>query len=252
MNHHHPTTPDFVTDGGLETDLIFHHGVDLPEFAAFPLLDDERGPRAARASTTPAYADVAARAGAAAPARDADLAGQPRLGRAARLRRRGAGPGQPRRGRPSCATSPREPPPTWAVAVGGMIGPRGDGYAPARAVDPDEAADYHRPQLGVVRRGRRRPGHRAHPHRRRRGDRRRPRPPPRWGCRSASRSRSRPTAGCPAARRSPTAIAAGRRRHRAGLLPRQLRPPRPTSARGLDGGGVAAADRRASGPTPRR
>jgi len=26
----------WVTDGGLETDLIFHHDVDLPEFAAYP------------------------------------------------------------------------------------------------------------------------------------------------------------------------------------------------------------------------
>ena len=26
----------FVTDGGLETDLLFHQGFDLPEFAAFP------------------------------------------------------------------------------------------------------------------------------------------------------------------------------------------------------------------------
>jgi homocysteine S-methyltransferase len=33
----------FVTDGGLETDLIFHGGVDLPWFAAFPLLEDARG-----------------------------------------------------------------------------------------------------------------------------------------------------------------------------------------------------------------
>ena len=30
----------FVTDGGIETDLIFHHGIDLPFFAAFPLLED--------------------------------------------------------------------------------------------------------------------------------------------------------------------------------------------------------------------
>src|SRR3954447_24281540 len=29
----------FVTDGGLETELVFHDGVDLPCFAAFPLLD---------------------------------------------------------------------------------------------------------------------------------------------------------------------------------------------------------------------
>ena len=32
-----------VTDGGMETDLIFHHGVDLPLFAAFPLVDTPAG-----------------------------------------------------------------------------------------------------------------------------------------------------------------------------------------------------------------
>lgn len=32
-----------MTDGGLETDLIFNHGIDLPEFAAFDLLKDEEG-----------------------------------------------------------------------------------------------------------------------------------------------------------------------------------------------------------------
>ena len=30
----------FVTDGGLETELIFHDGLDLPCFAAFPLLEN--------------------------------------------------------------------------------------------------------------------------------------------------------------------------------------------------------------------
>ena len=38
----------WVTDGGLETDLIFHHGVELPEFAAYPLLGSERGRRLLR------------------------------------------------------------------------------------------------------------------------------------------------------------------------------------------------------------
>ncbi len=33
------------------------------------------------------------------------------------------------------------------VLVSGQIGPRGDGYKPGAHVDPDEAADYHRPQL---------------------------------------------------------------------------------------------------------
>lgn len=30
----------FLTDGGLETTLIFHHGLDLPHFACFPMIDD--------------------------------------------------------------------------------------------------------------------------------------------------------------------------------------------------------------------
>ena len=33
----------FATDGGLETTLIFHEGVDLPEFAAFVLLRSDEG-----------------------------------------------------------------------------------------------------------------------------------------------------------------------------------------------------------------
>lgn len=33
----------FVTDGGLETTLVFHDGLDLPCFAAFDLLKDEEG-----------------------------------------------------------------------------------------------------------------------------------------------------------------------------------------------------------------
>src|SRR5690349_9050125 len=33
----------FLTDGGIETVLIFHEGIELPEFAAFDLLSDERG-----------------------------------------------------------------------------------------------------------------------------------------------------------------------------------------------------------------
>jgi homocysteine S-methyltransferase len=32
-----------MTDGGLETSLLFHEGFEPPCFAAFPLLDDETG-----------------------------------------------------------------------------------------------------------------------------------------------------------------------------------------------------------------
>ncbi len=38
----------FLTDGGIETTLIYHDGFDLPPFAAFDLFKDERGIRALR------------------------------------------------------------------------------------------------------------------------------------------------------------------------------------------------------------
>ena len=38
----------FLTDGGIETTLIFHDGLDLPHFAAFHLLKDDAGTAALR------------------------------------------------------------------------------------------------------------------------------------------------------------------------------------------------------------
>src|SRR5262245_26631194 len=38
----------FLTDGGLETTLIFHKGIDLPHFAAFDLLRTVEGPETLR------------------------------------------------------------------------------------------------------------------------------------------------------------------------------------------------------------
>jgi S-methylmethionine-dependent homocysteine/selenocysteine methylase len=45
--------PPFITDGGMETTLIFHEGLDLPDFAAFVLLEDEQGRDALRAYFRP-------------------------------------------------------------------------------------------------------------------------------------------------------------------------------------------------------
>ena len=48
----------FIGDGGLETSLIFHQGLELPDFAAFTLLADDAGREAIRAY----FDDVFARA----------------------------------------------------------------------------------------------------------------------------------------------------------------------------------------------
>ena len=50
----------FLTDGGLETTLVFHQGFELPDFAAFPLLDSEEGRAGLAAYYTP-YLDLAER-----------------------------------------------------------------------------------------------------------------------------------------------------------------------------------------------
>src|ERR1700753_1422860 len=49
----------FIGDGGLETTMIFQRGIELPEFASFQLLDDERG-RGALRDYYAGYLDLAA------------------------------------------------------------------------------------------------------------------------------------------------------------------------------------------------
>ena len=52
----------FLTDGGLETTLVFHRGLDLPHFAAFGLLRTDAG-RAELARYYAPYVEIAKRDG---------------------------------------------------------------------------------------------------------------------------------------------------------------------------------------------
>lgn len=135
----------FVTDGGLETDLIFNRGVDLPEFAAFPLLDDANG-RSLLEDYYAGYADVARRAGRGlfleTPTWRANPDWATRVGydlvELDRVNRQ-------------AVAFVRQLRDTWAdlpdtVLVGNM-GPRGDGYVVGEVPDPDEAAEYHSHQV---------------------------------------------------------------------------------------------------------
>jgi homocysteine S-methyltransferase len=134
-----------VTDGGLETDLIFNHGVDLPDFAAFPLLDDDRG-RELLTSYYTAYADIARRAGASLLLETPTWRANPDWG--ARLGYDAAALDRVNRWAVEFLQQLASP---WGdiatTRVSGQIGPRGDGYVPGEAFDPAAAADYHRPQL---------------------------------------------------------------------------------------------------------
>jgi homocysteine S-methyltransferase len=138
----------FLTDGGLETTLIFHKGIELPHFAAFDLLRtldgremlrDYHRPYIAAAQangygfvldspTWRASADWGAKLGyskeaLAAVNRDAiSLMGE--------LRDAYETAGMP-------------------MVISGAIGPRGDGYVPGALMSARQAQDYHAEQIGV-------------------------------------------------------------------------------------------------------
>ncbi len=133
-----------VTDGGLETDLIYHHGADLPDFAAFPLVDDEGG-RELLMRYYRKYVDVATRAGAGllleTPTWRASGDWGDRLGySAAELRR-------VNHDAVALLNQIRDETGFDSMLVSGCLGPRGDGYVAGEVVDPDAAEAYHSRQI---------------------------------------------------------------------------------------------------------
>jgi S-methylmethionine-dependent homocysteine/selenocysteine methylase len=133
-----------VTDGGLETDLIYHHGVDLPDFAAFPLVDDDQG-RELLFHYYGDYVAIAKQANAAlqleTPTWRASGDWGDRLGySAADLRR-------VNRDSVTLLRQVRDDSGLDSLVISGCLGPRGDGYVAGEAIDPDAAAAYHAPQI---------------------------------------------------------------------------------------------------------
>lgn len=136
----------FMTDGGLETTLIFHDRIDLPCFAAFDLLKDAEGTAileryyvhyaemardkgiglVLEAPTWRANADWAAKLGYDA----VTLADANRKAISLLLRVRAA----------------YETPQT-RIVISGNLGPRGDGYVPGAIMTVAEAQAYHAPQI---------------------------------------------------------------------------------------------------------
>jgi S-methylmethionine-dependent homocysteine/selenocysteine methylase len=138
----------FMTDGGLETTLIFHEGIDLPYFAAFDLLKDEAGTEYLRAYYR-RYAEMAESFGLGllleSPTWRASRDWAARLGydaaALAAANRKGVELMQEIR---SAYQSPRTP-----VLVSGNIGPRGDGYRVEHRMTAAEARDYHAEQIAT-------------------------------------------------------------------------------------------------------
>lgn len=141
-------TSIFLTDGGIETSLIYDDGIDLPYFAAFDLLKDDEG-RAALQRYYRRYLTIAKerRTGyvlesptwRASP----DWAGK--LGydaaQLADANRRAIALMQDLRHEFESSSTP--------IVVSGCIGPRGDGYDPGTVMSAAEAEHYHARQIGT-------------------------------------------------------------------------------------------------------
>jgi S-methylmethionine-dependent homocysteine/selenocysteine methylase len=138
----------FMTDGGIETTLIFHAGLDLPEFAAVDLLRSETGTDALR-SYYAQYAEIAAELGVGfvleSPTWRASPAWAVRLGYSTaeldQLNRAAIALMEEIRDRYEDSRAP--------FVISGCIGPQGDGYAPEETFSADDAASYHHAQIAT-------------------------------------------------------------------------------------------------------
>lgn len=139
----------YLTEGGQETEIMYRHGYDLPEFAMYPLLDNA----SAMADLRGMYErvlDVAVAHQCAAVIAGLDYRASPDWGEKLGYSRESlkdallqsiaflSDVAAPYAGQVS------------EIVCAGMIGPRGDAYQLNRTITADEAEDYHSFQLGVL------------------------------------------------------------------------------------------------------
>jgi S-methylmethionine-dependent homocysteine/selenocysteine methylase len=136
----------YLTDGGLETTLVFHNGFDLPHFAAFVLLNDEAGTEAMR-DYYRTYLDIAAAGGYGfvleTPTWRANSDWGTKLGYdqdgLADINRRAIEFLHGLRDEYGHHSD--------SIVISGNIGPRGDGYVVGETMSIAEATEYHTAQI---------------------------------------------------------------------------------------------------------
>jgi S-methylmethionine-dependent homocysteine/selenocysteine methylase len=135
----------FLTDGGLETTLIFHEGLELPDFAAFVLLKNESGVAALRRYFR-AYAAIAARFNTGLILEAATWRASADWGD--RLGYSSAALAEANRAAIDLIEEIRtEMAHGQPVILSGCVGPRGDGYVLSHVMTADDAASYHQAQV---------------------------------------------------------------------------------------------------------
>ena len=136
----------FLTDGGIETTLIFHEGLEIPDFAAFHLLTTPEGEAALRKYFR-TYAAIAKRFGTGLILESATWRANADWG--TRLGYTSEALADANRNAIGLLELVRHEYETnqTQVVISGCVGPRGDGYVPHNAMSEQQAEAYHREQV---------------------------------------------------------------------------------------------------------
>jgi S-methylmethionine-dependent homocysteine/selenocysteine methylase len=140
---------NYLTEGGQETELMYKHEFELPEFAMFPLLDDANAVAVLR-QMYGAYLETAVRNGFGALMGGLDYRASPAW--AARLGYSVEGLAEMQLRsidflREIATPYVRQLP---SVMYVGIVGPRGDAYTADHAITADEAEEYHSTQVATL------------------------------------------------------------------------------------------------------
>jgi len=137
----------FPTDAGLETDLIFNHGIEIRGFAAHTLLDDPNR-RAALVHYFRGFLTLAGACGAGYVLDSTTWKAHPHWGAGLDQSNTELEAANRESVRPIAELRDEFSANTAPVVLNGVVGPRGDAYAPEQLLPVDESAAYHRTQLG--------------------------------------------------------------------------------------------------------
>jgi len=138
-----------LTDGGMETTLVFLDGFELPCFASFPLLETDEG-RAALSRYYEPYLEVARRHGTGFVIEAATWRANPAWGAQLGYSLDALADANRRAVDFAAAIADREEEPGRPFVVNVPFGPEGDAYDPASRMSADEAERYHAWQAGVI------------------------------------------------------------------------------------------------------
>jgi homocysteine S-methyltransferase len=141
----------YLTEGGQETEVMYKHGHDLPEFAMYPLLDRPKALADMRAMWT-SYLEVAAEHGFVALMGGLDYRASPDWG--VKLGYSAAGLEEMQLRSIAFLRDVAQPfeGQLAGLLIAGVVGPRGDAYELNRTITEAEAEDYHSVQLATLRR----------------------------------------------------------------------------------------------------